>query len=139
MLLISEDGHSLRYGVAPSLPPEYAKAVDGLRVGPDVACSGSAAYLRELVVSVDIASDARWTDCRDGAAAFGLRSGWSAPILSKSGDVLGVFAIYATSAREPTEAELQLTYVATRMAGIAIEREGVERRPLVDRGAKVAA
>ena len=138
VLLASEDGHSLRPGAAPSLPPEYAKLVDGLRIGPDVACSGSAAYRRELIVAANIASDTRWTDYRDMAAAFGLRSCWSAPILSKSGDTLGVFAVYSTSAHEPTEAELQLTYVATRMAGIAIERERAERRSPVDRGANAA-
>ena len=139
VLLISEDGSSLRHGAAPSLPPEYARAVDGLRIGPDVACSGSAAYWRELIVAADIASDTRWTDYRDMANALGLRSCWSAPILSKSGDNLGVFAIYATSAHEPTEAELQLTYVATRMASIAIERERAEGRPLVHRSGNIAA
>ena len=36
--------------------------------------------------------------------------------------------MYATSAHEPTEAERQLAYVATRLAGIAIERERAERR-----------
>ncbi len=128
VLLLSDDGLSLRHGAAPSLPADYAKAVDGLRVGPDVACSGSAAYRRELVVAADIASDPRWTDLRESAAAFGFKAGWSAPILSKGGDALGAFAMYATSAREPTEAERLLTHVATRMAGIAIERERADRR-----------
>jgi PAS domain S-box-containing protein len=129
VLLLSDDGLSLRCCAAPSLPAQYAEAADGLRVGPDVACSGSAAYRRELVVSADIASDPRWTDLRDSAAALGFKSCWSAPILSKGGDALGAFAMYATSAHEPTEAERQLTYVATRLAGIAIERERADRRP----------
>jgi PAS domain S-box-containing protein len=126
VLLISDDGLAVRHGAAPSLPAEYVKCVDALPVGPDVGCSGSAAYWRDLVVAADIASDPRWDNYRDLAAKLGFRSCWSAPIVSKGGDVLGVFAIYSTRAHEPTEDELRLTHTATRMAGIAIEHQRVE-------------
>jgi PAS domain S-box-containing protein len=127
VLLISDDGAGLRHCVAPSLPAEYAEVVDGLPIGPDVACSGSGAYRRELVAAADIASDPRWANYRDPAAKLGFRSCWSAPIVSKGGDVLGVFAFYSTTAHDPTEDELRLVHRATRLAGIAIERQRVER------------
>ena len=44
------------------------------------------------------------------------------------GEVLGTFAIYSKRVREPVEAELRLIDVATRMAGIAIERKLTEER-----------
>jgi GAF domain-containing protein len=39
------------------------------------------------------------------------------------GDVLGVFAMYFSSPRKPTDTEKRLAHVATRLAGISIERE----------------
>src|SRR5208282_4446896 len=65
---------------------------------------------------------------RELAAAHGLRSCWSTPILSHQGAVLGTFALYSRNAREPTEAETTLIDVATRIAGIAIERKQSEDR-----------
>jgi GAF domain-containing protein len=62
------------------------------------------------------------------AAAHGLRSCWSTPILSHQGAVLGTFAMYSKEVREPTDAELRLVDVATRIAGIAIERKLAEDR-----------
>ena len=127
MLLISDDGLSLRHCAAPSLPPEYAKAAAGLRIGPDVVGSGSAVYTREVVVAADIASDPRWANYRNSAAKIGVRSCWSTPIMSKGGDALGVFTVYSTTAHEPTEDELLLAHRAARIAGIAIECQRVER------------
>ena len=65
---------------------------------------------------------------RDLAAAHGLRSCWSTPILSHQGAVLGTFAMYAKDVREPTDAEARLVDVATRISGIAIERKLAEDR-----------
>ena len=62
------------------------------------------------------------------AAALGIRSCWSAPILSHQGQVLGTFALYSEHVREPSEAESRLIDVATKIAGIAIERKLAEER-----------
>jgi diguanylate cyclase (GGDEF)-like protein len=58
----------------------------------------------------------------------GYRSCWSTPILSHHGAVLGVFAMYSTTVREPAETEKKLIEVTTRIAGIAIERKLAEER-----------
>jgi PAS domain S-box-containing protein len=129
VLLISDDGRSLQHCAAPSLPPEYAKVATGLPIGPDVGCSGSAAYTCELVVAADIASDPRWVNYRDAAAQLGFRSCWSVPIVSKGGALLAVFTVYSTTARYPTDEELRLVHKAARIAAIAIERGRVECLP----------
>ena len=128
VMLLDETGTRLRRGAAPSLPEAYAKAIDGVRIGPDVGSSGAAAYRREAVVVADIVSDPLWTDYKELAAEHGLRSSWSTPILSNQGAVLGTFAMYSKEAREPTNAENRLIDVATRIAGIAIERKLAEER-----------
>jgi diguanylate cyclase (GGDEF)-like protein/PAS domain S-box-containing protein len=128
VLLLDEDGVHLRHGAAPSLADAYIKAIDGISIGPKVGSCGTAVYRREAVVVTDIMDDPLWEDYRELAAAHGYRSCWSTPILSHQGAVLGVFAMYSTTVREPTEAETNLIEVTTRIAGIAIERKMAEDR-----------
>jgi len=128
VLLLDEDRLHLRHGAAPSLPEAYTKAVDGAPIGPKAGSCGTAAYRREAVIVADIMTDPLWADYKGLAAAHGLRSCWSTPILSHQGAVLGTFAMYSTAVREPTEAEMRLVDIATRMAGIAIERKLAEER-----------
>ena len=128
ILLLDDDGIHLRHGAAPSLPSAYTKAIDGVGIGPDVGSCGSAAYRGETVVVADIAHDPLWKDYRGLAEAHGLRSCWSAPILSHHGAVLGTFAMYSNEVREPSASEMRLIDVATRFAGIAIQRKQAEDR-----------
>ena len=128
ILLLDEDRLHLRHGAAPSLAEDYLKAIEGVRIGPNVGSCGSAAYRREPVIVSDIAQDPLWKDFRELAAAHGLRSCWSTPILSNHGDALGVFAMYSMSVREPSPIETRLIDIATHIAGIAIERKLAEDR-----------
>ncbi|WP_246755404.1 EAL domain-containing protein [Rhizobium lusitanum] len=126
ILLLDESGSHLKHGAAPNLPPAYCRAIDGVAVGPEVGSCGTAVYRRESVIVTDIARDPLWADYRELAAQHGLRSCWSAPILSHQGAVLGTFAMYSRAIREPGALETQLTGMATRIAAIAIERKLAE-------------
>jgi diguanylate cyclase (GGDEF)-like protein/PAS domain S-box-containing protein len=129
--LLDETGTRLRHGAAPSLPDSYNKAIDGASIGPNAGSCGTSAYRREPVFVADVMTDPRWEDYKDLAAEHGLRSCWSTPILSHKGKILGTFAIYASEVREPAEVEAGLAGlidVATRIAGIAIERKQAEDR-----------
>ncbi len=128
ILLLDETGTRLRHAAGPSLPESYAKAIEGMRIGPKAGSCGTAAYRREAVFVSDVMTDPLWEDYRGVAAAHGLRSCWSTPILSHQGAAVGTFAMYAREPREPTEAEMGLASVATRIAGIAIERKMAEER-----------
>jgi diguanylate cyclase (GGDEF)-like protein/PAS domain S-box-containing protein len=128
VLLLDESTSRLWHSAAPSLPEAYTKAIDGVAIGPNVGSCGTAAYRREAVIVADIMTDPLWTDYKDLAAAHGIRSCWSTPIQSHNGAVIGTFAMYSTTARKPTEAETRLIDVATRIAGIAIERKLAEER-----------
>ena len=126
VLLLSEDGDHVRHGAAPSLPPEYVKAIDGSAIGPKHGSCGTAMYRGEPVVVTDITSDPLWEDYKDLAVANGLRACWSTPILSGRGKVLGSFAMYYREPRTPTGEEAGLTEVATRIAGLAIEHHAAK-------------
>jgi len=128
VLLVDETGGRLRVGAAPSLAEAYVKALDGAPIGPKAGPCGTAAYRREAVIVADVMTEPLWADYRDSAAANGLRSCWSMPILSHDGGARGVFAMYSKEAREPAPIETRLIAVATHMAGIAIERKLAEDR-----------
>ena len=123
VLLLSADGNHIRHGAAPSLPPEYVKAIDGAPIGPKNGSCGTAMYRGKPVVVTDIRKDPLWEDYRDLAAASGLRACWSTPILSGRGKVLGSFAMYYREPQTPTGEESRLTDVATHIAAIAIEQQ----------------
>jgi len=126
ILLLSDDGDHVRHGAAPSLPKEYVEAIDGAAIGPKVGSCGTAMYRGEPVVVTDISVDPLWEDFRELALASGLRACWSTPILSGRGKVLGSFAMYYQEPRTPSGDEADLTEVATRIAGLAIEHHAAK-------------
>jgi diguanylate cyclase (GGDEF)-like protein/PAS domain S-box-containing protein len=128
VLLLDDDGIHLRHGAAPSMAAAYTKAIEGIRIGPNVGSCGTAVCRREAVVTTDIMRDPLWDDFRELAATHGYRSCWSTPILSHQGVVLGTFAMYSATVREPTGTETLLIDAATRIAGIAVERKQSEDR-----------
>ncbi|MBP2560397.1 diguanylate cyclase (GGDEF)-like protein/PAS domain S-box-containing protein [Neorhizobium galegae] len=128
VLLLEEGTDRLRHGAATRLPPAYVKLIDGIEIGPKVGSCGTAAWRREPVFVKDVLADPLWDNYRELALRFGFRSCWSTPIMGADGQVLGTFALYSNAPREPTELELELTAMATDIAGIAIERARTEER-----------
>jgi PAS domain S-box-containing protein len=126
VLLLDPNTNRLRHGAAPSLPTEYAAAIDGLVIGPSVGSCGTAAYRAEPVIVTDIATDPLWADFRDLAVPHGLRACWSTPIISSGGRVLGTFAIYYREPRSPTPQERSVIEQITHLASIAVERAQAE-------------
>jgi len=123
ILLLDEDGTTVRHGAAPSLPPGYVDAVNGLVIGPKSGSCGTAMYLGQRVIVTDILTDPLWENYRDLAGHFGLRACWSTPIFSPERKVLGSFAMYYSEPREPRDDELQLIETAADIARIAIEQQ----------------
>jgi PAS domain S-box-containing protein len=126
ILLADDDGLHLRHGVAPSLPDSYNRLVDGLAIGPSVGSCGTAAHRKERVIVSDIATDPLWKDYRAIARQYGLGACWSTPIMSASGALLGTFALYYGSPRQPMPSELSLIERVTHLVQIAIERHRSE-------------
>ncbi len=122
VLLLDEDGISVRHGAAPSLPRDYVQAIDGMPIGPCAGSCGTAMYLGKQVIVTDILADPLWESYRGVAQRFGLRACWSTPIFSPQRRVLGSFAMYYTEPRVPREEELRLIETAADIARVAIEQ-----------------
>lgn len=126
IVFLDPQRNCLRPGPAPSLPPGYVALVDGIPIGPSVGSCGTAIYTGQSVIVSDIATDPLWAPWRHLPLAHGLRSCWSIPIKSPSGQVLGSFAIYSRTPRHPTPADLTLMERIAHLAGIAMARARVK-------------
>jgi GAF domain-containing protein len=123
ILVLDEDGRHLRHGGAPSLPPDYNAAIDGIEIGPAVGSCGTAAFHDRTVVVYDIANDTLWANFKDLALKHRLRACWSTPIHGSDGRILGTFANYYTVVRDPSPIDQELTELVTRTAAMAIEHD----------------
>ena len=128
ILLLDQDRLHLRRGAAPSLAKGYSDAIDSIAISAKAGPFGASVFRCETVIVADVMKDALWEDYRDFAVTYGLRSCWSTPIISHHGRVLGTLELFSESVREPTDAETRLIMIATRTAGIAVERKLDEDR-----------
>ena len=122
ILLLSGDGNHVKHAVAPSLPENYVKAIDGAPIGPKNGSCGTAMFRGKPVIVSDIATDPLWDEYRNFAWAIGVAACWSTPIMSSKGKVLGSFAMYYREPRSPDGQERRITDLATKLAAMAIER-----------------
>jgi GAF domain-containing protein len=123
ILLLSDDGNHVKHAVAPSLPANYVKVIDGSPIGPKRGSCGTAMWRGKPVIVSNIATDPLWDEYRNFAWAIDVAACWSTPILSSKGKVLGSFAMYYREPRSPNGDEQYLTDAATRLAAKAIEHQ----------------
>ncbi len=126
VMLLNEDGRTIRTAAAPNLPREYNEALNGLAIGPRVGSCGTAIHERRRVIVSDIATDPLWAGYSDLAHQHGLRACWSEPVVGAGGRVLGSLAMYYRQSRGPSDRELRSIAWASRLAGLAIERRSAE-------------
>src|SRR5882762_1826996 len=124
VFLIDPAEHKFDKGFAPSLGDAYTGPLRGVPVVPGSAPCGAAAIHKTQVIAFDIESDPRWlgSPYQSHALAFGLRAVWSTPIVSRSGEVLGTFAVYQRHPGSPTQIQQDLIAQFTHIACIAIGR-----------------
>jgi len=128
VMLLGEDRKRFSGGAAPGLSPSYVQLVEGIEIGPSRGSCGTAAWLGAPVAVADVQVDPLWAAYRELGSLFGFRSCWSTPIVGAETRILGTFALYSPTRREPTAIEQELMAIATDLAGIAIERAESEQR-----------
>jgi PAS domain S-box-containing protein len=122
IMLLDEQG-CLRNGTAPSLPEDYNRAVDGLKVDPDLGTCSAAAARNEVVITPDIGADPNWRTLKHLPLGLGFHAAWSNPITSRDGRVLGTFGTYFRERRKPSAIERREVEILSRTAALAIERK----------------
>lgn len=122
ILLLDEDGKTLRHGAAPSLPDAYNQAIDGVEIGHGVGSCGTAAFSGETVIVSDISSHPYWQPYQALAQLAQVNSCWSQPVKNAQGKVLGTFAIYHHQPAEPSAELLNKIKTYSNLAELAISR-----------------
>ena len=127
ILLVDLAQNRFHVGAEGSLPTTYCATKEGKTIDPSYGPCSRAATLKTHFIASDLSVDSRWSPGWIALMAeHGLRSCWSMPILSRSLQVFGVFAVYRLEAVGPTSSEQELIDRFTKIAGIAIERRQAE-------------
>ena len=108
VLLLDEDGKTVKHLSSPSLPDGFIKKINGLEIGPEAGSCGTAIFLRKTVIVSDIKTDPLWKNYKKIAAKYKLAACWSFPIVTSSNKVLGSFAGYYRDNQAPSEEQLEL-------------------------------
>ncbi|WP_158807480.1 EAL domain-containing protein [Beijerinckia sp. L45] len=122
-ILTVDDRGCLHPLAAPSLPPAFSAALNGVGIGPKIGSCGAAAFLKEPVAVRDIARSPSWVGYRHLTAPLGLKACWSSPVLGPDGKVLATFAFYYRSNRGPSALERDIVDACIHLCSIALERE----------------
>jgi len=125
MLLDREKKH-LFYCVAPGLPEFYRQKTDGIEIGFGAASFGTAACLGKRVTVDNVMEHSYWTEYRELAAEAGLKACWSEPVVSSSGEVLGVLSMYYGEVHRPEKEDLDFMKTNAQLAAIIIEHKLAE-------------
>jgi len=104
------------------MPPDYAMAVDGFKIGPESLACGLATHTGLPLLTADVNTDPLWAPWLWLAEKFGYRGCWSFPVRTGTGQFVGTFAIYWPQPRDATALDLDFAALLTQTAAIIISR-----------------
>jgi PAS domain S-box-containing protein len=123
------DASGTRFGlaVAPGLPESYCQATEGMEIATRSGPCCVAVLTGEQVTVGDLSLHSQWKAFAEFALPLGIRAGWSTPISSSHGEILGTFANYYDEPREPSKQDIAIVGMLTRTVALAIERARAQR------------
>ena len=124
---IDDDG-KLWTLAAPSLPMEYARAIDGLRIAPDFVERIAAGPFGRHIVFPTTSPDEAYASHSALAISFGFTSCWWHPIRSTDGRTLGTLSFYYRESHQPSALHQELVDASLNLCALALEREGSKER-----------
>ena len=122
ILLLDQEKKTLSKAAAPSLPDFYIKKLENMSIGEKVGSCGAAVFLEKRVIVSDISTHENWKAAKNLAERANLKACWSQPFFSSTNQVLGSFAIYYKSVKNPSEFDIYLIEDIASIVGIAIEK-----------------
>lgn len=127
-ILAVDEEQLLRPLAAPTLPPHFGIAIDGLKIGPKTGSCGTAAWRNEAVIVDDIETDPLWEDYKALPLPLGLFACWSSPITLRNGRVGGTFAFYYRTRRGPSVWHEHIVRACVNLCVVALERDEANTR-----------
>jgi len=123
VLALDAESRTVHHLASGSLPEDYCKAVNGLRIGPRLGSCGSAMWHRQTTITRNIETDCRWAPFLPLTRAAGLRACWSEPVIAYGGQVLGSLALYWYEPRDAGPGALALMRRFAGLLALSMERE----------------
>jgi diguanylate cyclase (GGDEF)-like protein/PAS domain S-box-containing protein len=80
-------------------------------------------YLVDRIDVADARTHPQWRGWREVAERFGVAGSWSRAIVDPHGVIVGAFVVYLGELREPSRREGQVIELATKLAGVALDRD----------------
>jgi len=121
--LFDKSKNYLEVGAAPNLPDELIKKIHRVEIGPEGSASGKAAFYGKRIVVKSLRLDQHLNDWGDLGESSALNACWAEPILSSTGEIIGVFGIYHQKQYSPSTQDFFLVEQFAHLASISIERE----------------
>jgi signal transduction histidine kinase/ActR/RegA family two-component response regulator len=126
--LCTPKGDSLQVKASSGFDAEFLKQIEFVPIG-EGAC-GKCYEQRERVVVEDVLIDAIFAPYREAAKAAGLRACHSTPLITRSGQIIGVLSVHFRQPHRPSERETRLMDLYARMAADSIENARLYRQSL---------
>ena len=101
---------------------EYARQVDGFKIGPESLACGLTMHTAQPVITPDVEEEPRWERWRWMAREHGYRGCWSFPVQTSGGPILGTLALYFPEPRTPTRNDLAIVATLAHAAAIVISK-----------------
>jgi PAS domain S-box-containing protein len=105
--------------------PGFLEPLASVSVDSGEVCA-RAAKQRKRVIVEDVQTDPQFASHRTVAAAAGYRGVQSTPIMSRSGELLGVLSTHFRDPQRPSERALRMIDLYARQAAEVLEHMGVE-------------
>jgi signal transduction histidine kinase len=119
LYLASPDRGSLEIAAALGFDPETLESVPHLRAGGGI--SGTAFQERRPVIVEDTETDPAFAPWREEARRAGYRAVHSTPLLTRSGNAVGVLSIHLPNPCRPSDREMQRVALCARQAADFVE------------------
>ncbi len=137
VLVLDADGRLIRPLVAPGLGDESVQVIESVWETDVPIVEHLDVHPKERVKVIDFSADPVW-QARGAGSDLHFAAAWTVPVISLDRTAAGVLVFFRHELAEPLEHEHRLLDVAAQIAGIAIERERMERTVRIELKRRVA-
>ncbi len=124
ILKTNEETNSLSWYVAPTIQQDFIKSIGEVNISFSSISSGKAAMSKCNSYCNNVETNDEWKDYLVFARRYKIASCFSYPILSETGNVLGVFeAYYETAKEKPDAKDSEIITRIVNIIGVLMEKD----------------